>query len=249
MTEMPEALSSAPGATGTVSRWAPTTTCGSFASKPAGSAMMFCDVPRSNASSRRTSSPTRPGSTRGNRTWSSARIWTPCRSPRGRGQRLRRRCAAGARPAGCRRAAGLPVQFIAFGAEEPRGTGDDAAPLRLAAARRRSVPCRAAGGPRHGGPGPRGRAGDYVPVCRAGPRGPTCGPICGPPAAGSRCHPRVRQPASDHWSYEKAGMPAARLGSIPYAGYHSRRDMVCRRGPRQLNRVGTLMWTWLKQPG
>ena len=37
----------------------------------------------------------------------------------------------------------VPVQFIAFGAEEPRGSGRRAAPLRLPAARGRAVPGRA----------------------------------------------------------------------------------------------------------
>ncbi|MDF2748509.1 MAG: hypothetical protein K0S98_2796 [Propionibacteriaceae bacterium] len=46
MTAMPEALSSAPGAVGTVSRWAPTTTCGFRESKPGGSAITFADLPR-----------------------------------------------------------------------------------------------------------------------------------------------------------------------------------------------------------
>ena len=45
---------------------------------------------------------------------------------------------------------------------------------------------------------------------------------------------------------EKAGMPAARIGSVPYAGYHSRGDVpsVVSRG--QLDRVGRLIWAWLR---
>jgi hypothetical protein len=45
MTAMPEALSSAPGATGTVSRCAPTTTYGLRASKFFGSAITLTEVP------------------------------------------------------------------------------------------------------------------------------------------------------------------------------------------------------------
>ena len=45
MTPMPDALSSAPRAAATVSRWAPTTTCCAAGSKPGGSATTFCDVP------------------------------------------------------------------------------------------------------------------------------------------------------------------------------------------------------------
>ena len=62
----------------------------------------------------------------------------------------------------------LPVRFIAFGAEEPRGCGRRPAPLRLPAARRRPVQGRAAGDPGRGGPGPGRRAG----VVRAGLLGP-----------------------------------------------------------------------------
>ena len=46
-TAMPDALSSAPGATATVSRWAPTTTYGDRASKPRGRATTLTDVPAS----------------------------------------------------------------------------------------------------------------------------------------------------------------------------------------------------------
>ena len=46
-TAMPDALSSAPGATATVSRWAPTTTYGDRASKARGRATTLTDVPAS----------------------------------------------------------------------------------------------------------------------------------------------------------------------------------------------------------
>ena len=48
--------------------------------------------------------------------------------------------------------------------------------------------------------------------------------------------------SSDHWSYEKAGMPAVRIGSVPYAGYHSRRDVPSVVSRVQLDRVGRLLW-------
>jgi Iap family predicted aminopeptidase len=51
--------------------------------------------------------------------------------------------------------------------------------------------------------------------------------------------------SSDHWSYEKAGMPAVRIGSIPYAAYHSRRDVPSVVSRVQLDRVGRLVWAWL----
>jgi Zn-dependent M28 family amino/carboxypeptidase len=52
--------------------------------------------------------------------------------------------------------------------------------------------------------------------------------------------------ASDHWSYAKNGIPAVRLGSIPYAGYHSPRDVPSVVDRRQLGRVGRMMWAWLR---
>jgi hypothetical protein len=51
--------------------------------------------------------------------------------------------------------------------------------------------------------------------------------------------------ASDHWSFEKAGLPAARLGSTPYAEYHSARDRPGVVDAAQLQRVGRVAWGWL----
>ena len=50
---------------------------------------------------------------------------------------------------------------------------------------------------------------------------------------------------SDHWSFEKAGLPAARVGGTPYAAYHSAADVPAVVQITQLNRVGRLMWAWL----
>jgi peptidase M28-like protein len=52
--------------------------------------------------------------------------------------------------------------------------------------------------------------------------------------------------ASDHESFADEGMPAARVGSTPYAGYHSAGDVpsVVRRD--QLGRVGRLLTAWLR---
>jgi Zn-dependent M28 family amino/carboxypeptidase len=52
--------------------------------------------------------------------------------------------------------------------------------------------------------------------------------------------------ASDHESFADEGMPAARVGSTPYAGYHSAADVpsVVRRD--QLDRVGRLLTAWLR---
>ena len=139
-----------------------------------------------------------------------------------------------------------PVQFIAFGAEEPRGTGDalhhfgsQQLVADLSRAERRAVSAMVAldrVGVRAG----------YVPVCRGGPDGAELQATLR--RVGRRADITTRgceNQTSDHWSYEKAGMPAARIGSVPYAGYHSRGDVpsVVSRG--QLDRVGRLLWAWL----
>ena len=52
--------------------------------------------------------------------------------------------------------------------------------------------------------------------------------------------------SSDHYSYERIGVTAARLGGTPYAGYHSAGDVVSVVEPAQLRRVGRIMWAWLR---
>ena len=51
--------------------------------------------------------------------------------------------------------------------------------------------------------------------------------------------------ASDHESFADAGLPAARLGSTPYAAYHSAQDVPAVVDPAQLRRVGRVIWDWL----
>jgi Zn-dependent M28 family amino/carboxypeptidase len=140
----------------------------------------------------------------------------------------------------------VPVQFIAFAAEEPRGPGDALHHFGsrqlvadLPQAERRAITAMVS----------LDRVGvraAYVPVCRGG-------------GDGTRLRAAVRavgrdidittraceNRTSDHWSYEKAGIAAVRIGSVPYAGYHSRGDVpsVVNRG--QLERVGRLIWAWL----
>jgi hypothetical protein len=140
----------------------------------------------------------------------------------------------------------VPVQFIAFAAEEPRGPGDALHHFGsrqlvadLPQAERRAIAAMVSldrVGVRAG----------YVPVCRGG-------------SDGTRLRAAVRavgrdigittraceNRTSDHWSYEKAGMPAVRIGSVPYAGYHSRGDLPSVISRVQLERVGRLIWAWL----
>ena len=140
----------------------------------------------------------------------------------------------------------VPVQFIAFGAEEPRGPGDALHHFGsrqlvadLPRAERRAIAAMVALD-RVGVPA------GYVPVCRGGENGTrlraairAAGRDVGIPTRG--CENR----SSDHWSYEKAGIPAVRIGSVPYAGYHSRGDVPSVVSRRQLDRVGRLLWAWL----
>jgi acetylornithine deacetylase/succinyl-diaminopimelate desuccinylase-like protein len=52
--------------------------------------------------------------------------------------------------------------------------------------------------------------------------------------------------ASDHESFADAGFLAARIGSTPYAGYHSAADVPAVVSPAQLRRVGRIVIAWLR---
>jgi len=52
--------------------------------------------------------------------------------------------------------------------------------------------------------------------------------------------------SSDHWQFVQAGMPGVRLGSTPYAAYHSASDTPEVVQPAQLTRTGRLLLTWLR---
>lgn len=52
--------------------------------------------------------------------------------------------------------------------------------------------------------------------------------------------------ASDHESFADAGFLAARVGSTPYAGYHSAADVPSVVRPGQLGRVGRILTSWLR---
>jgi hypothetical protein len=146
-----------------------------------------------------------------------------------------------------RQPAGLPVQFIAFGAEEPRGRGDALHHFgsrqhvaTLSRSQRRAIQAMVA----------LDRVGvraSYVPVCTANSEGDRVRDALR--AAARRADIPTRtctNYTSDHWSYAKAGVPAIRLGSIPYAGYHSRGDVPSVVDRRQLDRVGRSVWVWLQ---
>ena len=128
----------------------------------------------------------------------------------------------------------IPVRFIAFGAEEPRGRGDDLHHFgsqdyvaTLSAAQRDAVLAMVSLD-RVGVPA------DAVPVSTGG-TGTTAvldALLAAADSAGVPARQDDQNRASDHWSFEKADIPAARVGSVPYAAYHSADDVSGRRRPR-----------------
>jgi Zn-dependent M28 family amino/carboxypeptidase len=142
--------------------------------------------------------------------------------------------------------AAVPVQFVAFGAEEPRGSGDALHHFgsrefvsNLSRSERRAIRAMVS----------LDRVGvraSYVPVCTATERGNRLRDAMRSAARRADISTRgCTNFTSDHWSFAKAGIPAIRLGSIPYAGYHSRGDVPRVVDQRQLDRVGRTVWAWL----
>jgi aminopeptidase YwaD len=140
----------------------------------------------------------------------------------------------------------LPVVFVAFGAEEPRGPGDDdhhygsrayVADLsaRQRAAIRGMVSLDRVG---VGGTVPVGSASAGDPVQRA--------LLAAARRAGVPALADAFSRSSDHWSFVRAGLPGARLGSTPYAEYHSPSDTVDVVNPDQLARTGRIVLAWLR---
>ncbi|KQV70073.1 hypothetical protein ASC64_08285 [Nocardioides sp. Root122] len=139
----------------------------------------------------------------------------------------------------------LPVVFVAFGAEEPRGPTDDDHHYGsrtyvdgLASAAKRAV--RGMVSLDRVGVGatvPVGSAGESDPVQRS--------LLAAARRAGVPAVPDPDQRSSDHWSFVRSGLPGARLGSTPYAGYHSAGDVPAVVEPAQLERVGRLLLAWL----
>jgi len=142
----------------------------------------------------------------------------------------------------------LPVVFVAFGGEEPRGSGEDDHHY----------------GSRHFvaqmSPGERRSLRGMLSLDRVGV-GPevlvwsvTSTAIAVRAAlvgAASRLGIATSvgtSSASDHESFADAGMPAARLGRWPYAGYHQSSDVPSVVDPEQLSRVGRVVWDWLSRP-
>lgn len=144
----------------------------------------------------------------------------------------------------------LPVVLVAFGAEEPRGPSDDdhhygsrhyAAEMgaRERTAMRAMVSLDRVG------------VGATVPVGSASTAGPVQRSLLAAArSAGVRAVAVAGQRSSDHWSFVRAGLPAARLGSTSYAAYHSAGDVPAVVQPDQLARVGRVVLAWLApRPG
>lgn len=141
----------------------------------------------------------------------------------------------------------LPVVFVAFGAEEPRGPSDAdhhygsrayvaaMAPGERDAVRGMISLDRVGVGARV----PVGSANDTDPVQRQ--------LLAAARRAGVPTTPVPDQRSSDHWSFVRAGLPGARLGSTSYGGYHSAQDVVSVVDPAQAERVGRLVLAWLAQ--
>ena len=135
--------------------------------------------------------------------------------------------------------------WVAFGAEEPRGPGDDdhhygsrahvaALPGATRRALRGMVSLDRVG---VGATVPVGSAGEADPVQRE--------LLAAARRAGVPALAESWSRSSDHWSYVRAGLPGARLGSTPYAGYHSAQDVPRVVDPAQLERTGRLLLAWL----
>jgi Zn-dependent M28 family amino/carboxypeptidase len=141
----------------------------------------------------------------------------------------------------------LPTLLVAFGAEEPRGLGDDQHHFgsqhyvsqlgpRQRSALRAMIALDRVG------------VGSSVPV-GTGPLSPSR--VRDQLLAAARrsripAHPNANT-ASDHWSFEKAGFAVARLGRTSYAAYHSAADVPAVVDRRQLARTGRLVWVWLRR--
>ncbi len=141
----------------------------------------------------------------------------------------------------------LPVVFVLFGAEEPRGDGDDLHHFGSTAyVARMSRPARSnlqamVSLDRVG-------VGSVIPICTGGLSPPVVQRQLLSTAAEadiptSRCDDNQ---SSDHWSFEKAGLAAVRVGGTPYAEYHSAADLPPVVDQGQLRRVGAMMWSWLR---
>ncbi len=145
--------------------------------------------------------------------------------------------------------ASLPTVFVTFGAEEPVGEGDalhhfgsrlhaDRLPPEHLGALRAMVSLDRVGV----------SDGGIVPICTGGvsPLDVRDDLVALARSLHIETTACTDNTTSDHWSYEQRGATVARIGSTPYAGYHSAGDVPDEVAPAQLQRVGRIMWAWLR---
>ena len=139
----------------------------------------------------------------------------------------------------------LPVVFVAFGAEEPRGETDadhhygSRTYVRALGAGERNAIRGMLSLDRVG-------VGEVVPIGSALDGSDQAADRVAR-AAGAAGVATVREVnrSSDHWQFVQAGLPGVRLGSTPYAGYHSPQDVPEVVRPAQLERAGRIVLQWL----
>lgn len=140
----------------------------------------------------------------------------------------------------------LPVVLVAFGAEEPRGPtdadhhyGSTEYVASLTAAQRRTLRGMVALD--------RVGVGSTVPVGSVEDGGPLRDELVkAARRAGVPVVVEAGQRSSDHWSFVQAGLPGVRLGSTPYAGYHSAADVPSVVSAAQLERTARTVVAWLR---
>ncbi|MEJ7832188.1 MAG: M28 family peptidase [Nocardioides sp.] len=140
----------------------------------------------------------------------------------------------------------LPVVLVAFGSEEPRGPTDDdhhygsrAYVASLTAAERRSLQGMVSLD--------RVGVGDVLPIGSAAEPSPLRAELAAAAArAGAAAVLETGQKSSDHWSFVRDGLPGVRLGSTPYAAYHSPSDVPSVVDRAQLGRTVRTVVAWLR---
>jgi aminopeptidase YwaD len=140
----------------------------------------------------------------------------------------------------------LPVVLVAFGSEEPRGPtdadhhyGSTAYVESLSAAERRMLRGMVALD--------RVGVGAVVPVGSVEDGDPLRDELeRAARRAGVPVVIEAGQRSSDHWSFVQAGLPGVRLGSTPYAGYHSAADVPSVVSAAQLERTARTVVAWLR---
>jgi Iap family predicted aminopeptidase len=140
----------------------------------------------------------------------------------------------------------LPVVLVAFGAEEPRGRaeedhhyGSHEYVASLGPAERKTLRGMVAMD--------RVGVGDVVPVGSVEGDDPLRAELLvAAERIGVATVAETGQRSSDHYSFVLEGLPGVRLGSTPYAGYHSPQDLPSAVDPTQVARVAQVIVSWLR---